>query len=757
MLATQTRWSTPPKSTKEKKEKKDKKEKKEKKPAEKKAKKTASKKAASTPTPTPEVKPAEASTTPDKTEGKTTPVETNTPTKKAKDTTTTSTSTTEAKPVADSTAGATPTPSSTETASTETTESTAKENSAKVDAKEKETEKEEGKGAEKEEKEEEDKPIPGFERWFASEANPNIPSAKQEHKRRLLAAKAAKRKGDKKRTPEEEQNERSEFQNKVFLSVGGVGLVVYLLYSVWSSRPEGEEIDYGRLVQLMKDGEIVRIEVHDITRAQFMTLNKDGKEESRYYMYIGKAGLFEYKIESLALENGREEAIPIVYRTHDHGVLGVIWQCSLPLILLYFLYFKVPRVQRSLMNEQRPGGSKKFKFEKETNVTTTFKQVAGLNETKQEIMEVVDFLKSPEKYNRLGAKIPKGVLLTGPPGVGKTLLAKATAGESGVPFFSVSGSDFMEVYVGVGPARVRDLFKEARKESPCIVFIDEIDAIGRKRKTGSGGQSNSEQESTLNSILVEMDGFSSRSGVVVLAGTNRADILDKALLRPGRFDRQVALDKPPLADRIEIFQLHLKPITVHPTVKKAKIAERLAALTPGFSGADIMNTCNEAALLAARDNASHVSMSAFEGAIEKIVGGLKKGKKISAKEKRMVAYHEAGHVVVGWQLKHADPVLKVCRMGVRKCWGFSPILPIAVERFGKAYSNKRLKEFWRLRKQTKERHNNKNNNNRSRSFPEVVIGWATHSTSRRISTSPRRYGVSFVLHFAFFVSHQTSP
>ncbi|RRT78070.1 hypothetical protein B296_00019837 [Ensete ventricosum] len=287
-----------------------------------------------------------------------------------------------------------------------------------------------------------------------------------------------------------------------------------------------------------------------------------------------------------------------------------------------------------------------------------FKDVAGCDEAKQEIMEFVHFLKNPKKYEELGAKIPKGALLVGPPGTGKTLLAKATAGESGVPFLSISGSDFMEMFVGVGPARVRNLFQEARQCAPSIIFIDEIDAIGRARGRGGFSGSNDERESTLNQLLVEMDGFGTTSGVVVLAGTNRPDILDKALLRPGRFDRQITIDKPDIKGREQIFRIYLKKIKLDND--PSFYSERLAALTPGFAGADIANVCNEAALIAARSEETQVTMQHFEAAIDRIIGGLeKKNKVVSKLERRTVAYHEAGHAVTGWFLEHAEPLLKV--------------------------------------------------------------------------------------------------
>ena len=293
-------------------------------------------------------------------------------------------------------------------------------------------------------------------------------------------------------------------------------------------------------------------------------------------------------------------------------------------------------------------------------VNVSFKDVAGLTEAKEEIMEFVQYLKKPEKYKELGAKIPKGALMYGPPGTGKTLLAKATAGEAGVPFLTMSGSDFMEMFVGVGPSRVRDLFAQARSMSPCIIFLDEIDAIGRKRGRGGFAGGNDERENTLNQLLVEMDGFASNSGVVVLAGTNRADVLDPALLRPGRFDRQIVIDPPDIAGRREIFGVHLARIQVADPPGKDEIAKQMSTRTPGFAGADIANVCNEAALIAARAKKDAVEVEDFEAAIDRVIGGLeKKNMVMSPEEKRTVAFHEAGHAVAGWFLEHAMPLLKV--------------------------------------------------------------------------------------------------
>lgn len=302
------------------------------------------------------------------------------------------------------------------------------------------------------------------------------------------------------------------------------------------------------------------------------------------------------------------------------------------------------------------GKNKASLYDKQTDTKTTFKDVAGLDEAKEEVKEIVDFLKTPTKYTKLGGKIPKGALLVGAPGTGKTLLAKAVAGEAEVPFFSLSGSDFVEMFVGVGAARVRDLFKQAKEKAPCIIFIDEIDAIGRSRGKGQMPGSNDERENTLNSLLVEMDGFATDSGVIILAATNRPDVLDNALLRPGRFDRQISIDKPDKNGREAIFKVHLKPLKLSKEVEPKK----LSAQTPGFAGAEIANVCNEAALIAARKNKKAVDMNDFESAIDRVIGGLeKKNKIISPEEKKIVAYHEAGHAVAGWYLEHANPLVKV--------------------------------------------------------------------------------------------------
>ncbi|MCY7327968.1 MAG: ATP-dependent zinc metalloprotease FtsH, partial [Saprospiraceae bacterium] len=302
------------------------------------------------------------------------------------------------------------------------------------------------------------------------------------------------------------------------------------------------------------------------------------------------------------------------------------------------------------------GKSKATLFDQNTKVNITFADVAGLDEAKEEVMEVVDFLKNPKKYTVLGGKIPKGVLLVGPPGTGKTLLAKAVAGEANAPFFSISGSDFVEMFVGVGASRVRDLFRQAREKAPCIIFIDEVDAIGRARGRGAIQGGNDERENTLNQLLVEMDGFPTDKGVILMAATNRPDILDNALMRPGRFDRQIGIGRPDLNGRAQIFEVHMRSIKVSPEVTAMALSE----MTPGFVGADIANVCNEAALIAARREKTAVFMDDFNYALDKVIGGLeKKNKIISPEEKQIIAYHEAGHAICGWFLEHAHPLVKV--------------------------------------------------------------------------------------------------
>ena len=344
---------------------------------------------------------------------------------------------------------------------------------------------------------------------------------------------------------------------------------------------------------------------------------------------------------------------------NDSDGLKEVFFSFFPILLLVgLMYFLMTRVGGGGGGGQlfNIGRSKAQLFDAENKVKITFEDVAGLNEAKEEIQEIVEFLKNPTKFTDLGGKIPKGALLVGPPGTGKTLLAKAVAGEAGVPFFSLSGSDFVEMFVGVGAARVRDLFRQAKEKAPCIIFIDEIDAVGRSRGRGGMPGANDERENTLNSLLVEMDGFGTDSGIIILAATNRPDVLDPALMRPGRFDRQVSIDKPDVIGREAIFKVHMKPLKLSTDVDMKKLASQ----TPGFAGAEIMNVCNEAALIAARKDKKSIDMQDFQDAIDRVIGGLeKRNKLISPEEKEIVAYHEAGHAVTGWYLEHADPLVKV--------------------------------------------------------------------------------------------------
>ncbi|MEL7003476.1 MAG: ATP-dependent zinc metalloprotease FtsH [Bacteroidota bacterium] len=377
-----------------------------------------------------------------------------------------------------------------------------------------------------------------------------------------------------------------------------------------------------------------------------------------YKLSIGTIESFEGQYREIMNRLPKDQQVDLGFDNRsDFSNIFLQWG-FLALIILGFWF-----LMRRMTGGGGPGGqifnigkSKAALFDAENKVKITFGNVAGLEEAKEEVKEIVDFLKTPSKFTKLGGKIPKGALLVGPPGTGKTLLAKAVAGEAGVPFFTLSGSDFVEMFVGVGAARVRDLFKQAKEKAPCIVFIDEIDAIGRSRGRGQMPGSNDERENTLNSLLVEMDGFSTDSGVIILAATNRPDVLDSALMRPGRFDRQISIDKPDIVGREAIFKVHLKPLKMAKEIDPKK----LSAQTPGFAGAEIANVCNEAALIAARRDKSSVDMQDFQDAIDRVIGGLeKKNKIISPEEKRIVAYHEAGHAVAGWFLEHADPLVKV--------------------------------------------------------------------------------------------------
>ncbi len=437
-----------------------------------------------------------------------------------------------------------------------------------------------------------------------------------------------------------------------------------------------EPIQWPRFQQMVVDGDIEKLEVVNDKLAQVYI--KPSKLGDKKYEDASKGGFSKnrphYRFETSSAEflEERLEKIQDKAKIADENrlyavnvtkpnYLAPILSWVLPIIIIVAIWIFIMR--RVSGGAGGPGAqifnigkSKATLFDQNAKVNVTFEDVAGLDEAKEEVMEVVDFLKNPKKYTSLGGKIPKGVLLVGPPGTGKTLLAKAVAGEANVPFFSISGSDFVEMFVGVGASRVRDLFRQAREKAPCIVFIDEIDAIGRARGRSGFQGGNDERENTLNQLLVEMDGFSTDKGVILMAATNRPDVLDTALLRPGRFDRQIGIDRPDLVGREAIFRVHLKNIKIATEIEPGTLSE----MTPGFAGADIANICNEAALIAARRNKTAVDMDDFNYALDRVIGGLeKKNKLISPEEKKIIAYHEAGHAVCGWFLEHASPLVKV--------------------------------------------------------------------------------------------------
>ncbi len=414
---------------------------------------------------------------------------------------------------------------------------------------------------------------------------------------------------------------------------------------------------------IVSNRNLVRVKLKPDALAKEETrIGKNLKPNDDYHASFKIPSVESFKDDMRAFYASHPNVQNVEYSDTDANWFNPIIQTILPILIFIGLWILLMRkMGGGAGGGGGPGGifnigkSRATLFDKGTKVNITFADVAGLDEAKVEVMEIVDFLKNPKKYTSLGGKIPKGALLVGPPGTGKTLLAKAMAGEAQVPFFSLSGSDFVEMFVGVGASRVRDLFKQAREKAPCIIFIDEIDAIGRARGKNMM-MSNDERESTLNQLPVEMDGFGTDTGIIVLAATNRPDVLDTALLRPGRFDRQITIDKPDVKGREAIFKVHLKPIKVSEKVDIHKLAEQ----TPGFAGADIANVCNEAALIAARKNKAAVDMSDFQDAVDRVIGGLeKKNKIISPDEKRIIAYHEAGHAICGWFLEHAYPLLKV--------------------------------------------------------------------------------------------------
>tara|TARA_B110000037_G_scaffold121284_1_gene138622 strand:- start:8968 stop:10956 length:1989 start_codon:yes stop_codon:yes gene_type:complete len=457
---------------------------------------------------------------------------------------------------------------------------------------------------------------------------------------------------------------------------GILGFAFLMLILMNNSTGKASEISQKRFVEEMfKSHDVENVIVVNNKLAKVFLKNESKFNEKYKDLKIdtGKA-VFGAKnpdaVFNILSAQGFEESINVVqkdFSIKDKLDFTVVEETSIfeslylfaPLILIgVFMFIMLRRAGGGGMGGGQIfniGKSKAKLFDKDQKTQNTFEDVAGLDGAKEEVMEIVDFLKNPQKYTKLGGKIPKGALLIGPPGTGKTLLAKAMAGEAKVPFFSISGSDFVEMFVGVGASRVRDLFKQAREKAPCIIFIDEIDAIGRARGKNNM-QSNDERENTLNQLLVEMDGFSGDKGVIMLAATNRPDVLDKALLRPGRFDRQISVDRPDLSERVAIFKVHLKNIKISGKVS----SDKLASQTPGFVGADIANICNEAALVAARKDKSSVEMDDFNDAIDRIIGGLeKKNKVILPEEKKIIAYHEAGHALCGWFLENAHPLVKV--------------------------------------------------------------------------------------------------
>jgi cell division protease FtsH len=472
-----------------------------------------------------------------------------------------------------------------------------------------------------------------------------------------------------------------------FLWIYGILAVVFIASTVFGGTKSAEEIDKGKLITLLRDKDVEKIDLVNGEVAEIY-LNEDGLNKyfpndksgafslsPNYTLRIGSVERFEQDIEE-AQEGFENPVYPHMVKRHNWG--SEIFSWIFPLLLIFGFWFLIIRM---MGRGNGPGGggqifnigkSQAKLYDNESDVKVTFKDVAGLEEAKEEVVEVVDFLKNPKKYTRLGGKIPKGVLLVGPPGTGKTLLAKSVAGEANVPFFSISGSDFVEMFVGVGASRVRDLFKQAKEKSPSIIFIDEIDAIGRARSKSPMSGGNDERESTLNQLLTEMDGFGTNSGVIVIAATNRADILDKALMRAGRFDRQIYVELPDLIGRKEIFEVHMRKLKLADDVN----VEFLAKQTPGFSGADIANVCNEAALMAARRSKDAIEKQDFLDAIDRIVGGLeKKNKVITDSEKKVIAFHEAGHATTSWLLEFAHPLVKVTIVPRGKALGAAWYLP----------------------------------------------------------------------------------
>lgn len=471
------------------------------------------------------------------------------------------------------------------------------------------------------------------------------------------------------------------------------GVIIIFIVGYWMFGPgNGVPVksDWNTVAQMIEQGDVEKIQVVNRDLAEIY-LKKDAADRYRkdaadprfrnmpetgvqLTFNIGSVDTFRQDLDKVIAESGND--VVLVYENRENSWTSILLQMLPWVIIIGGWFFLMSRMSRGagggsggIMNV---GKARAQVFDKENSKKVTFKDVAGLEEAKVEIMEIVDFLKKPDKYKSIGAKIPKGALLVGPPGTGKTLLAKAVAGEANVPFLSISGSDFVEMFVGVGASRVRDLFEQAKQKAPCILFIDEIDAIGRARGKNAGFSGNDERENTLNQLLTEMDGFQTNTGVIVLAATNRVDILDKALMRAGRFDRQIEVGLPDVKEREEIFDVHLRPLKLDPELDRTFLAKQ----TPGFSGADIANVCNEAALIAARHNKKYVSREDFLAAIDRIIGGLeRKNKIISDEEKRVIAYHEAGHATVSWILENASPLIKVTIIPRGKSLGAAWYLP----------------------------------------------------------------------------------
>ncbi len=472
--------------------------------------------------------------------------------------------------------------------------------------------------------------------------------------------------------------------------------VIFAIIILWSffgtSNDKPIKGNWAMVEQMIAAGEVERIVIENRETAR-VVLKKEAAENYRkgenmtlkqlpatgthLYFTIGSVDAFREDLKAAEAQNPDAQPIPVEYENEQRDWMDILGSILPWLLIVGFWFFIMRSMSRGI---ERGGGNgimnvgkaRAQVFDKENKKPVTFKDVAGLEEAKVEIMEIVDFLKNAEKYRDLGAKIPKGALLVGPPGTGKTLLAKAVAGEANVPFLSISGSDFVEMFVGVGASRVRDLFEQAKQKAPCILFIDEIDAIGRARGKNAGFSGNDERENTLNQLLTEMDGFQTNTGVIVLAATNRADILDKALMRAGRFDRQIEVGLPDIKEREEIFAVHLRPLKLDPALDRSFLARQ----TPGFSGADIANVCNEAALIAARHGKKQIHKEDFLAAIDRIIGGLeRKNKIITDAEKRKIAYHEAGHATVSWLLKHASPLIKVTIIPRGKALGAAWYLP----------------------------------------------------------------------------------